>query len=226
MTNSRATGFSSAIKNWQTAVIAYFTSMQLLLFVFELHDSFIPSSIGILTAVQRQTAVTAYFTSRQLLLFVFELQDYLMSSSTALLSYCFLSLIWVIFFCHRVLAWWPPCKTNSSNCSLYKWAVTAVCLWAQNSILPSSTGIMTAVQRQPAVTAYFTSEQLLLFVFELQDYLLPSSTGIMTAVQRQTAVTDYMKSNQLLLFAQGIYTLISRWWDEHQSKVKVTMIRM
>ena len=35
-----------------------------------------------------------------------------------------------------------------------------------------------AVQRQTAVTAYFSCDQLLLFVFELQDPLLPSSTGI------------------------------------------------
>ena len=45
--------------------------------------------------------------------------------------------------------------------------------------------------RQTAVTAYFSSKQLLLFVFELQDSLLPSSTGILTAVQRQTAVPAY-----------------------------------
>ena len=58
----------------------------------------------------------------------------------------------------------------------------------------------TAVQRQTAVTACFKSEQLLLFVFALQDSLLPSSTGAMTAVQRQTAVTAYFSSKQLLLF--------------------------
>ena len=58
----------------------------------------------------------------------------------------------------------------------------------------------TAVQRQTAVTACFKSEQLLLFVFALQDSLLPSSTGAMTAVQRQTVVTAYFSSKQLLLF--------------------------
>ena len=47
----------------QTAVAAYFSSKQLLLFVFEAQD-------------YRQTAVTAYFSSKQLLLFVFEAQDY------------------------------------------------------------------------------------------------------------------------------------------------------
>ena len=62
----------------QTAVADYFSSKQLLLFVFELQDSLLPSSTDILTAVQRQTAVTAYFSSNQLLLFVFELQDSLL----------------------------------------------------------------------------------------------------------------------------------------------------
>ena len=70
--------------------------------------------------------------------------------------------------------------------------------------MPSSSDILTAVQRQTAVTAYFTSKQLLLFVFELQDSLLPSSTGILTAVQRQTAVTAYFTSKRLLLFVFGL----------------------
>ena len=56
----------------QTAVIAYLSSKQLLLFVFELQDSILPLSngIGLLTAMQRQTAVTGYCISKQLLLFV------------------------------------------------------------------------------------------------------------------------------------------------------------
>ena len=54
-----------------TAVTAYSESKQLLLFVFVLQDSLLPSSTGILTAMQRQTAVTAYFSSKQLSLFVF-----------------------------------------------------------------------------------------------------------------------------------------------------------
>ena len=69
-----------------TAVTAYFTSNQLLLFVFELQDSLLPSSTGILTAAQRQTAVTAHLKSKQLLLFVFELQDSLLPSSTGRLT--------------------------------------------------------------------------------------------------------------------------------------------
>ena len=50
-----------------------------------------------------------------------------------------------------------------------------------------------------AVTAYFSSKQLVLFVFELQDSLLLSSTGLLIAVQRQTTETDYILGKQLLL---------------------------
>ena len=77
----------------------------------------------------------------------------------------------------------------------------------QDSLLPSSTAILSAVQRQTAVSAYFPSKQLLLFVIELQDFLLPSSTGILTAMQRQTAVTENSSSEQLLLFARQFTTL-------------------
>ena len=49
------------------------------------------------------------------------------------------------------------------------------------------------LQRQTEVTAYFSSKQLLLFVFELQDSLLPSRNG-MSATQRQRAVTANLKS--------------------------------
>ena len=119
-----------SIQQLLTAVTAYFTSKQLLLFAFKLQDCLLPSSTGILTAVQRQTTVTAYFSSQQF----------------------------------------------RSNCLLFKSTVT-----------DNSNCLLT-----------ITSEQLLLFVFELQDSLLPSSTGILTAVQRQTAMTDYLKSRQLL----------------------------
>ena len=57
----------------QTAVNIYFTSKQLPLFVFELRDSLLPSSTGILSAEQRQTAITAHFTSKHLQLFAFAL---------------------------------------------------------------------------------------------------------------------------------------------------------
>ena len=53
-------GLSARLYCWgQKAATAYLKSKQLLLFVFELQDSLLPSSTGMLTAVQRQTAVTA-----------------------------------------------------------------------------------------------------------------------------------------------------------------------
>ena len=57
----------------QSDVTDYLSSKQLpwlQLFVFARHDYLLPSSTGILNAVQRQTAVTAYLKSKQLLLFV------------------------------------------------------------------------------------------------------------------------------------------------------------
>ena len=82
---------------------------------------FLPSSIGILTAVQRQTAVTAYFSSQQLLFFAFELHD-----SLSAIEYWHTD--------HRA-------KTNSSNCLLFKSAVTAVCLLPApyNDLHPTNT---------------------------------------------------------------------------------------
>ena len=53
------------------------------------------------------------------------------------------------------------------------------------------------------------TEQLLLFLFELQDFLIPSSTGILNALQRQTAVAAYISSQQLLLFVQPCCSLYS-----------------
>ena len=49
-----------AIVDIQTAVAAYYISKHLLLFIFELHDYLLPSSTGILTAIQRQTVLTTY----------------------------------------------------------------------------------------------------------------------------------------------------------------------
>ena len=82
-------------------------------------------------------------------------------------------------------------RTNSRNLQLLLFVFEL-----QDSLLSSSTGILTAVQKQTAVTAYLKSKLLLLFAFELQDSLLPSSTGILTAVQRQTAVTSYFSIGQ------------------------------
>ena len=117
---------------------------QSLLFVFELQDSLLSSSTGMLTVMQRQTAVTAYLNSKQLLVFIFELQDSLLSSSTgetdrrakktAVTDYC-------------------VAKANSSNCLLKKWEVTAGRL---------------CQTRQQAVTTYWKIDQLLLFDFSWQ----------------------------------------------------------
>ena len=120
----------------QTAVTAYFSSKQLLLFAFELQDSHLPSSTGILTAEQRQTVVTAYFSSNQILLFAFELQDYLLPSSTGILSAeQRQTAVTAHFSCKQLL--------------LFVFEL-------QDSLLPSSTGMLTAVQRQTPVTAYFS----------------------------------------------------------------------
>ena len=59
------------------------------------------------------------------------------------------------------------------------------------------------MQRQAAVTAYFSSNQLLLLVFALHDFLMPWGTYKLTAEQRQTAVTADFTSEQLLLFVFG-----------------------
>ena len=57
-----------------------------------------------------------------------------------------------------------------------------------------------AVQRQTAVTAYFTSKQLLLFVFARRSVSQYSMAEDNPAVQRQTAVTAHFTIKQLLLF--------------------------
>ena len=58
-----------------------------------------------------------------------------------------------------------------------------------------------AAQRQTAVTGYFSSKQLLLFVFARRSVCQYSMAEENPAAQRQTVVTDYLESKQLLLFA-------------------------
>ena len=55
-------------------------------------------------------------------------------------------------------------------------------------------------QRHTTVTAYFSSKQLLLFVFARRSVCQYSMAEENPAAQRQTAVTAYISSNQLLLF--------------------------
>ena len=56
-----------------------------------------------------------------------------------------------------------------------------------------------AAQRQTAVTAYFSSKPLLLFVFARRSVCQYSMAEENPAAQRQTAVTAYFSSKPLLL---------------------------
>ena len=62
-----------------------------------------------------------------------------------------------------------------------------------------------AAQRQTAVTDYFLSQQLLLFVFALWSVCQYSMAEDNPAAQRQTAVTAHLNNKQLLLFAFELY---------------------
>ena len=57
-----------------------------------------------------------------------------------------------------------------------------------------------AAQRQTAVTAHFSSKQLLLFAFAWQSAWQYSKAEENPEAQRQTAVTAYFTSGQLLLY--------------------------
>ena len=54
-------------------------------------------------------------------------------------------------------------------------------------------------ETQTAITAYFTSRQILLFAFAWRSLCQYSMAEENPAAQRQTAVTAYLKSKQLLL---------------------------
>ena len=75
-------------------------------------------------------------------------------------------------------------KINSSNCLLYKRAVTSVCLSKKTSSL--------------------SSKQLLLFVLTRRSVYQYSMTKENPAARKQTAITAYFTSKQLLplVFAQ------------------------
>ena len=131
----------SSATHRQTTVTANYTSKQLLLFVFKLHYSLMPSSTGILTAVQRQTTVTAYVSSVQLLLFVVELHVSLLPSSTGIVT--------------------AVQKQTAVNAYFSNKQLLLFFFELLDSLLPSSTGILTAEQGQTcyfftAVTAFFT----------------------------------------------------------------------
>ena len=59
----------------------------------------------------------------------------------------------------------------------------------------------TARERQTAVTAYVEIEQLLLFVFELQDTFLSSSNDILTAVKKDKQQKQRKKKKKEKQFA-------------------------
>ena len=61
-----------------------------------------------------------------------------------------------------------------------------------------------SAQKQTAVTAYFSSKQLLLLVFARRSVCQYSMAEENHGDQRQTAVTVYLKSEQLLLFACNV----------------------
>ena len=61
-------------------------------------------------------------------------------------------------------------------------------------------GALSSIQSQTAVTDYFSSKQLLLFVFVRRSVCQHSMAEENLAAQRQTVVTVYFLSKQLLLF--------------------------
>ena len=72
---------------------------------------------------------------------------------------------------------------------------------------------MGRIKRQTAVTAYFSSKQLLLFVSGGQSVCQYSKAEEIPAAQRQTAVTAYFSSKQLLLFVCGGQCDEMRLWS-------------
>ena len=81
-------------------------------------------------------------------------------------------------------------------------AVTAYFSSKQLLLLTFST-----LQRQTAVTVYFSSKQLLLFVFARRSVCQYSMAEENPAALRQTAVTAYFLSKQLLLFVFAVYEI-------------------
>ena len=175
-------------------------------------------------------------------------QDSLLPSSTGIL-HCkdtahFQLLLFVlhsrILFCHRVLAYYIV-KTHISHRSL---SVIVVCLAQQDSLLPSSTGILHCKD-----TAHF---QLLLFVLHSrilfchrvlayyivktnsshrslsvivvclaqQDSLLPSSTGILQDKAKQQSPLTF--SYCCLSCTAGFSSAIEYWHTAGQSQTAVT----
>ena len=89
------------------------------------------------------------------------------------------------------------CLTNVdqivSDSAEQRQAAVTVFFELQDSLLPSSTGILTVGQRQTAVTAYFKSEQLLMFNFAVDIFRKKANSS--------NCLIAYLKSEQSLLFA-------------------------
>ena len=130
-------------------------------------------------AMQRQTALTHYLKSEQLLQFAFAV-DYTPMKCRA--------------------------KASSSNCLLEKKRLLLFVFELQDSLLPSSTGILTAVQRKTAVTAHLKSKQLLLFFF--------AGSCSFTQIKRSKS----MPSRPRLLFP---CKMTPAHWPDHQCFLKV-----
>ena len=82
-------------------------------------------------------------------------------------------------------------KTNRSNSS-NKQLLLFVFAWRWSVCQYSMAEENPAAQRQTAVTAYFTSKPLLLFVFARRSVCQYSMAEENPAAQRQTAVTAYL----------------------------------
>ena len=74
------------------------------------------------------------------------------------------------------------------------------CQWGLYGVVYGSEAGITAGLRQTAVAAYFSSNQLLLFVFVRRSVCQYSMAEEKPAAQKQSAVTAYLESKQLLLF--------------------------
>ena len=101
-------------------------------------------------------------------------------------------------------------QTNSSNCLFYKLTVTAVCLCPAAVCQYSMAEENPAAQRQTAVTAYFTSKQLLLFLFPRRSVCQYSMAEENPAAQKQTAVTAYLKSTYCCL---SLYSMLNSGFE-------------
>ena len=93
----------------------------------------------------------------------------------------------------------------------------------QDSLLSSNTGILSAMQRQTAVTAYFSSKQLLLFAIELQDYLLQAfvywHTERNAKINSSNCLLVKLAVTAVCLCASGFSSAIEYWHTDRKAKI-------